>query len=254
MIPRLERSASAVLILAAGLWQSTQVGAQEPVPGINHPAELTLNDAALVQPQRTVDSVEPNPRARGCICGGRTGFFAWRKHTAACKRHWQEHFLGYPEEFNEWPLGSSLYAHERTQVANAKVANLTFYDYDFVNESAVLNAKGRQKLSRVMQELPRSFNPIIVEQTAYAPGLDQARRQMLFTELANGAFPVPPERIMVGPPISVGLSGAEAELQYVNQIGGAGGSSSMRSSSSNSGFNGGFDSGGLSGPARSRVP
>src|SRR5262245_54991365 len=57
------------------------------------------------------------PAPGGCTCGNRHGLSRWRWHRTQCKRHLQQHFLGYAEEFNEWPLGESLYAHGRTQVA-----------------------------------------------------------------------------------------------------------------------------------------
>ena len=39
----------------------------------------------------------------------RHGVSRWWWHKTQCKRKLQEHALGYPEEFNEWPLGRSLY-------------------------------------------------------------------------------------------------------------------------------------------------
>src|SRR5262245_29498500 len=46
-----------------------------------------------------------------CECHG-------RRHKARC----QAKFLGYPEEFNEWPLGWSLYTNNNIQVANGYAA------------------------------------------------------------------------------------------------------------------------------------
>ena len=232
------------LFLAAGLWQAGLAYAQ-------HDSSLVPPDAVLAQTDA------PKQPAPGCICGGRTGLFGWRKHTAACKRHLQEHFLGYLEEFNEWPLGSALYALERTQVSNSRTAQQTFYDFDFVGDSATLNLKGRQKMARVATELPRSFTPILIEQTARYPGLAELRRQTMLAELSQGPFPVPPERIIVCPPISTGLSGPEATVLFgtqMGQLGGRGGAGGSGITSGNTGFNGGFDSSGLSAPAMSNYP
>ena len=81
----------------------------------------------------------------------------WWYHKTQCKRRLQECALGYPEEFNEWPLGSSLYAHGRTQVANGNAARMVFYHYDFVEGSPQLNVRGRDKLVEARQVAPREF-------------------------------------------------------------------------------------------------
>ncbi len=245
------RQALASLILTTGLWPVSVTQAQQPGKFMPD-APPVIMPQVEGQPMVTANASQPTP---GCICGHRAGLFGWRRHTAACKRHWQEHFLGYMEEFNEWPLGASLYAHERTQVANGRLGRLTFYDYDFLNDSASLNTKGRQKLARVGSEIPRCFAPVIIEQTVRAPGLDEARRQTLLAELAQGPFPVPPERVIVGPPISTGLSGPEATVLFGAQLGQlAGGRAGGMGAMGASGFNGGFDSTGLSAPATTYVP
>ena len=240
------------LIVAVGLWSTAQARAQQPAKGIPGTPDFLPGQN---ETHGMVDTPSPSQPIPRCICGQRAGWFGWRRHTAACKRHWQEHFLGYMEEFNEWPLGAALYAHERTQVANGRVGRLTFYDYDFVNDTATLNVKGRQKLARVSVELPRCFSPVLIEQTVRSPGLDEARRQSLLTELAQGPFPVPLERVIVGPPVSTGLSGREAIILFGSQMnqltGGMGGRSGGFAAS---GFNGGFDSTGLSAPATTFVP
>ena len=59
------------------------------------------------------------------------------KHKAAKARSWrrrklQAKMFGYPEEFQPRPLGSALYDHGRTMVANGAAARLVLYRYDFV--------------------------------------------------------------------------------------------------------------------------
>jgi hypothetical protein len=195
-------------------------------------------------------AVAPAPPG-GCTCGDRRGLSRWRWHRTRCKRHLQEHFLGYAEEFNEWPLGESLYAHARTQVANGQAARMVFSHFDFVDGSPRLNARGRDKLAAVAVTLPTNFFPIVVERTPKEPGLDRARKSELLAELSQGSFPVPNERVLIGPRIAYGMTGFESILLYGRQVqnlasGGAiGGGGST-------GFVGGglgFDGGGLSGGA-----
>jgi hypothetical protein len=193
----------------------------------------------------------PMPAPGGCTCGNRHGLSRWRWHRTQCKRHLQEHFLGYAEEFNEWPLGEAAYAHARAQVANGQAARMVFYHYDFVDGSSQLNTRGRDKLAAVAANLPTSFFPIMVERTPKEPGLDQSRKTVLLAELARGSFPVPAERVLIGPSIANGMSGFESLLIYGRQVqnlasGGAIGGGGV------GGFVGGglgFDAGGLSGGA-----
>jgi hypothetical protein len=198
-----------------------------------------------------------------CTCGDRRGLSRWRWHRTQCKRHLQEHFLGFAEEFNEWPLGQAEYAHARTQAANGLAARMVFYHYDFVEGTSQLNFRGRDKLATVAAVLPTTFFPVVVERTtkvagleltqseAKAAALDESRRSIILAELGKGSFPVPPERVVIGPSIAYGMTGVEALLIYGRQLsnlssGGAVGAGGA------AGFVGGglgFDAGGLSGAA-----
>jgi hypothetical protein len=168
-------------------------------------------------------------------------------HKNHCKRVLQECALGYPEEFNEWPLGSSLYAHGRTQVANGNAARMVFYHYDFIEGTPRLNVRGRDKLAKMVPMLPATFNPVVVERTPTTPGLDEQRRAVLLAEMSGSRFPIPPERIVIGPPISAGLTGFEAVFIYGRQIGAL----QAGTAAGVGGFAGaqGFDASGLSGSA-----
>ena len=150
------------------------------------------------------------PPAGTCTCGNRHGLSRWRWHRTQCKQYLQEHFLGYAEEFNEWPLGEAAYAHARTQVANGLAARMVFYHYDFVDGTSQLNLRGCDKLAAVAATLPTTFFPVVVERTPTEPGLDQSRRLTLLTQLAQGSFPVPAERVVIGPRIANGMTGFEA--------------------------------------------
>jgi hypothetical protein len=132
--------------------------------------------------------------------------------------HWQEHFLGYPEEFPARPLGASVYENNRTQVANAAVAQLILYDYDFVEGSKQLNLHGRDRLAEIMEHLPETFHPLIIERTPRHPGLDEVRRLEVLSQIAQSAFPIPAERIRVGAPIARGLDPVDAEVIHNTRV------------------------------------
>ena len=112
-------------------------------------------------------------------------------HGAHCKRCLEEKLLGFREEFNEWPLGASLYANCQAEVANGDAATMTFYHYDFVDGTARLNLEGMDKLQEIKAMLPTNFAPVVVERTPARPNLAEARRAMLLAELSRSEFPVP---------------------------------------------------------------
>lgn len=130
----------------------------------------------------------------------------------------QDWCLGFPEEFRSPPLGAFLYEHFKTEVANGDAARMVLYQYDFVDGSDVLNHHGQEKLARIAALLPTNFFPVVIEALPCAPGLAEARRVVVLNLLACGPFPIPPERVVIGPPIAAGLSGREAELVYQNLL------------------------------------
>ena len=95
-------------------------------------------------------------------------------------------------------------------MANGNAARMVFYHYDFVEGTAQLNVRGRDKLVKVAQLLPATFLPVVIERTPSTPGLDEQRRAGLLAELSGSRFPIPPERVVIGPPVAAGLTGYEA--------------------------------------------
>ncbi|HEX8203234.1 MAG TPA: hypothetical protein VF590_22345 [Isosphaeraceae bacterium] len=130
----------------------------------------------------------------------------WRRYRC------QDRFLGYPEEFVAPPLGASLYANNRTQVANAEAARMVLYDYDFVEGSNQLTQRGLDQLNKILARLPLNFFPLIIERTPRHPGLDETRRLAVLSHVARSPFPIPSERVIVGAPIATGINGEEAQL------------------------------------------
>jgi hypothetical protein len=164
----------------------------------------------------------------------------------------QDCFLGYPEEFQAPPLGYWVYAAYRTHVANAEAAGMVLSCYDFLDGSDVLNPRGKMRLAHIGALLPRNFAPVIIEPTGCAPALAEARRLAVLNALAQGPFPIPPERVVVGPPISVPLTGIEALYVYQNLL------SQTRSQGTTGGLGGGSIGGtvgqGFSSPGRTATP
>ena len=134
-------------------------------------------------------------------------------------RHsWRDCFLGYRDQYEAPPLGYYLYLHGHTQVANGDAARMVLYHYDFVDGSDQLNSRGKYQLAKIATLLPQIFNPVIIEASADAPGMDEARQVAVVHELSKGPFPVPTERVVIGRPIAVPLQGVEVERIYRNLL------------------------------------
>lgn len=255
---RVRRSWGAgILLISAGMTAAAQEPGQLPRRAPAGPPDAANTNTAY-PPAREPDSLfgpggittEEFPGSvPGGPCDCRRGLFGWRKHKADCKQHLERAMLGFADEFNEWPLGWSLYANMRAQVGNAEAAKLVFYHFDFVDGTPRLNLRGRDKLVNVMQRMSCSFDPVIIERTPKEPGLDVARRLTVAAALSGGPFPVPGERVVVGTPIANGLRGPDAEIMNLNRL------SAVRNQGALGQAAGvqGFDGGGLSGAAASGI-
>jgi hypothetical protein len=232
-----------LMIAGTGAPAATAQEAPTALAPLPAPAQPVAVAEAVVSANPVDSPPTAVPPAGTCTCGNRHGLSRWRWHRSQCKRQLQEHVLGYPEEFNEWPLGESVYAQARTQAANGSAARMIFYHYDFEEGTSQLNLRGRDKLAGIAATLPTTFFPVVVERTPAAPGLDASRRSMLLTQLAHGAFPVPPERVVIGPRIPNGMTGVESMLIYGRQL------SNLSSGGTAGAGAAGFDGSGLSGSA-----
>lgn len=139
------------------------------------------------------------------------------KHAEAKTRSWhwrktQARFWGYPEEFEPRPLGASVYDHGRAMVANGAAARLALLRYDFIDGTADLNKRGQDQLARAAIQLAQSPYPLLIERDPDHPGLADRRRLAVLAALAGGPCPVTSDRVVVGDPISRGLSGIEAHI------------------------------------------
>lgn len=107
-------------------------------------------------------------------------------------------------------LGDLIRAHRAVHVSKGHSAQMVLYDYDFVEDTANLKHRGRQRLGVIMGLVARSFSPIIIEETPYRPHLAETRRRAVLQELANAPIPVPEQRVRIGLPPTPGLDGKDA--------------------------------------------
>src|SRR5437868_5473079 len=125
-------------VLVAGVIAATSLATGEGEARAQAPVELpALPDApAGIAPVTPPPVVAPpvllspaGPQPAPCTPGHCThrGLLARKR----CKRHLQEVFLGFPEEFERPALGALLHASYRVQVSNAEAASMVLYQYDF---------------------------------------------------------------------------------------------------------------------------
>jgi hypothetical protein len=221
--------------------------AQEVTPGTIEPKTAAPNANEKRNDERSLPSVVSTPsHSRGyiesCPCNGTT----WLKR---CKQWLQGCFLGYPEEFEALPLGTSVHAFGQAQVVQAEAALMTLYQYDFVPGTNQLTSRGRDQVKKISEHLARSFYPLFIERSPQAPELDAGRAVAVLTELDRAGFAIPPQRIIIGTPIAFGLEGTQAVIHYTNLLGQtqAGGAKSGGGSSGGFAGSSGLGSGGQSG-------
>ncbi len=212
-LPRKLRLLAGFLVpLAASGLAVAQEGAGRPtnLPTIT-PAAAEVSPQAPA-PCTTCPSANPPQEVAEAHASPQVHWWAWLKYRLhAC-------FLGFPEEFEAPPLGASVYAFGRAQAGNAEAAQMVLCRADFVEGSAALTPRGREQLAKIALHLSRNFYPLIIEPTLCAPELDQARVLEVMNALGHCGFAVPPQRVVIGPPPAVGLSGVEAGIIYNNLL------------------------------------
>jgi hypothetical protein len=206
-------------VVPTGVVARAQKPEQLPPPASqDHPAEPPLvSSAPLVSAAPTVDAspVAAPAHAPATVATGDEGLSGWERW----RRRMQAKCVGYIEEFQAPPLGHAVYLHGRTQVENGDATRMMLYHYDFEECGSRLTLRGRDQLAKIEHLLSSNFYPLVIERTPDMPALAEARRQMVLEILAHGNFPVPPERVVIGPPLTPGLRGVEAEVIYRNLIG-----------------------------------
>jgi hypothetical protein len=193
---------------------AADVLADVEVPQAPRPAVMP-QPAPSVQPAPAGMAVAPavGPASKACStgCAPADRRWFWQRWLAPKHADCQAHMWGYPQEFEAPPLGASVHANFRTMVANGEAAAMVLYRYDFIGGTDVLNLHGRDQLTKIAALLRGNDFPIIIERTPEAPAVAEARRAVVLNVLAHNNIAIPPERIVIGPPIATGLSGRDAE-------------------------------------------
>jgi hypothetical protein len=126
---------------------------------------------------------------------------------------------GYPEAFEPRPLGASLYENGLAMAANGAAARMTLYRFDFKPDSSELSPRGVDQLAKITAQLAVSPFPVIVERTPNEPALAESRRYAVLAQLARGPVPVPSDRVLIGVPKPIGLTGSDAQVIAGNSLG-----------------------------------
>lgn len=177
---------------------------------------------------------------RACRNGCRPSSMMSSHWHQVTKPHLQRSHWGYCDLFCERPFGTLVRAHMNTQVLNGLADQMFLYAYDFFDESegnaAHLKPRGDYQLEKVAHLLKFNLGPIIIEQTAGNPELDEQRRQHVLEQLERLNVPFVPEQVVIGRAPRPMLSGVEALMiqgnneNLINSRGGSGGTGSSGSS------------------------
>lgn len=199
-------------LTTGGLAGAQEVGKQPAVP----PAFLPPASEAVAPRIGVEPEVQATPPLQANLESSPARQSSWW-HRFKCRLH--ACVLGYPEEFEPTPLGASVYAFGRAQVANAEAAQMVLYQADFFEGTGQLSLRGRDQLAKIAVLLSKNFSPLVIERSPHAPELDQLRQAVVLNELSQGGFAIPPERVVVGQPLAFGIGGTQAGLIYTNLLG-----------------------------------
>ncbi len=194
-----------------------QPAVMPPLPSVSGPpATVVVDDNQSVSGQRCTGECH-GTCSRHCV-PMRHRLQAWWACKKAClqETHW-----GYPEEFEERPLGACVWAAQKTQVVNGMHAQMVLYHYDFhegpTPATATLNPHGLRRLHEMVVMLQSNLWPVVIQPTGN-PLLDSARRDRILELLREQTGAVPEEWVVVREPHPVGLSGEEAVAIYWNLL------------------------------------
>jgi hypothetical protein len=153
--------------------------------------------------------------------------------------HW-----GYPEYFEETPLGTSVGCHKLVQISKGWAARSVLYRYDFREREAILNTQGERRLRQLTTAYSYwMHHPLIIEATPEQPHLANARRDHIAQLLQDHGLSA---QVEVGVPDGFMPTGEEALLMNQNllqQIRSGGGTLGL-----GAGAGGGMDTGGQQAP------
>jgi hypothetical protein len=158
----------------------------------------------------------------------------------------QDGLIGYPEEFNEPPVG--FFIHETYKVMSAKADphRFTLYKTDFLPGTNLFSPVGATRFNLMAARVTRWPGAILIEWSPDEPGLAEARRAAVVSLFERAHIPVTADRVVIAPSPFPGLLGVDAANLYnvqVTRVQAAPGSYSYTPTSA-SGFGGGGGGGG----------
>ncbi len=170
-----------------------------------------LGEAEVSPPYRYESSFQGDATFDRNVLERRSALSRWWHYRA--KPHMQYSHWGYPEFFEEMPLGSSVRAHECAQIAMGLKERLVLYQYDFYENSTRLNRHGQQRLNDLAAGFPHwAQYRLVIEATPKHPSLAFARRNHVMHLLEASNIPA---RVEVDVPRNRMVQGEEAIL--INQ-------------------------------------
>jgi len=219
-------------LYTAGLWATAVTGvahAQEQTPAPAPAGKVYFQAGAepttVPVPQVPALASGPATAPQGPACAAPAAVAPPGPGSSCKEKHRYTQYLcrrnlvGFLPEFNEPALGTFLYAHGRTMVANGEAARMTLYHYDFDCDGEQLTPRGRYQLKKIAELLRVNHAPVVIECSRCKPELAEARRMVVLFELGQiSPIPVPPERVVVGRSMAIGMRGVEAELVFRNML------------------------------------
>jgi hypothetical protein len=146
-----------------------------PTEEVGHHLSKPVGDLGAPLPYYCEDALQDNGTFDCNVIQRRSALSRWWHYRA--KPHMQYSHWGYPEFFAERPLGSSVRAHECTQIAVGIRERLVLYRYDFHEDSTMLNRQGQQRLNDLAAAFPYwAPDRLVIEATPDDPLLAIARR------------------------------------------------------------------------------
>jgi hypothetical protein len=188
---------------------------ETPPPPLPPPAE------PLAPAAPTVDESPAATDACQEHCGENETCRGWRQHLRRWKLKMQASHWGFPEYFNEPPLGASVDAARDAQIAQGVRDQLFLHHVDFYPDNTAradrLTPYGELRLHEVVRKAIDHGLPLRIETVVGRADLDQARRVSVIEYCRAKGLDIPAEMIVVDVQ-QRGVSAKEAADIYYNQL------------------------------------
>jgi hypothetical protein len=178
-------------------------------------AGLMAGEAAAQVPDPPASPAAPAPPVAP-VCNRRGRLHRMFHHAAHTL---QDDLIGYPETFNEPPLGAYVNRQFAVQVSKADAHRFTVYHTDFLPGTDRFSPGGAARFNLMYGRLPAWSGPIVVEWTPDQPELADSRRRAILATLTSAGMDWSADRVLIGPSPYPGGLGIESINNYTNMIG-----------------------------------